>query len=119
MKKQLALVREFHKKFNVPLLDKPSLIPQDRANNRYKLMKDEVEEYRKGVEEQDLENIAKELADTLYSVYGTILEHGLQDKIEEVFDEVHRSNMSKEYHEYKMIKGSNYSKADIKKVLEK
>ena len=119
MKKQLELVREFHKKFNAPILEKPSLIPTDRSANRYKLMKDEVDEYRKGVEEKDLENIAKELADTLYSVYGTILEHGLQDKIEEIFEEVHRSNMSKEYHKYKMVKGLNYSKADVKKVLEK
>ena len=119
MKKELELVSEFHKKFNVPILNKPSLIQEDRATTRYKLMRDEVEEYHKGVEEQDLENIAKELADILYSTYGTILEHGLQDKIQEIFNEAHRSNMSKEYHEYKMIKGPNYSKADIKKILEK
>lgn len=81
-------------------------------------MKDEVEEYLAGAENGDIENIAKELADILYAVYGTILEHGLQDKIEAIFKEVHRSNMSKDYHEYKMIKGENYVEADIKKFFQ-
>ena len=80
-------------------------------------MKDEVEEYLKGVQNGDLENVAKELADILYAVYGTILEHGLQDKMDSIFQEVHASNMSKDYHEYKMIKGSGYFKADLKKFF--
>lgn len=114
----LDLVRAFHEKFNVLVSPKPSLIPKDRSDNRYRLMKDEVEEYRVAVEKGDLENIAKELSDILYTVYGTILEHGLQDNIEAIFEEVHRSNMSKDYHEYKMVKGTNYVKADVKKFLE-
>ncbi|MGM5483510.1 MAG: MazG nucleotide pyrophosphohydrolase domain-containing protein [Nanobdellota archaeon] len=117
MKKQLDQVREFHKKFKVLISEKPSLIPEDRSENRYCLMKDEVEEYLKGVKNKDMENVAKELADILYAVYGTILEHGLQNKMEEIFSEVHNSNMSKEYHKYKMIKGSNYFKANVKKFL--
>ena len=118
MKKQLDFVKEFHRKFQQPVLDKSSLIPEDRSNNRYNLMKNEVEEYLGGVKNKDLENIAKELSDILYAVYGTILEHGLQDKIEVIFEEVHKSNMSKDYHEYKMVKGSNYFKADIKKFFQ-
>lgn len=118
MKNELVLVKEFHEKFKTPVLNKPSLIPLDRSNNRYRLMKDEVEEYRKAVENGDLENVAKELADILYTVYGTILEHGLQDKMEAVFEEVHNSNMSKDYHEYKMVKGQNYKAANVKKVLQ-
>ncbi|MBY0472915.1 nucleoside triphosphate pyrophosphohydrolase family protein [Patescibacteria group bacterium] len=117
MKKELNLVKEFHEKFHQPVLNKASLIPSDRSDNRYRLMKDEVEEYLIGVHNGDIENVAKELSDILYAVYGTILEHGLQDKMEDVFTEVHRSNMSKDYDEYKMVKGSNYFKADIKKVL--
>jgi len=81
-------------------------------------MKDEVEEYLAGVQNEDLENIAKELADILYAVYGTIIEHGLQHKMEVIFEEVHRSNMSKDYHEYKMVKGPDYSKADLKKFFQ-
>ncbi len=118
MKTQLDLVKEFHKKFRTLVSDSPSLIPKDRSSNRYRLMKDEVEEYLAGVKNGNIENIAKELADILYTVFGTILEHGLQDKIKAIFEEVHRSNMSKDYHEYKMVKGSNYFKADVKKFFQ-
>jgi len=118
MKKQLALVKKFHKKFRVPILKKPSLISCDRSNLRHALMRDEVKEYSEGVAKDDLENITKELADILYSVYGTILEHGLEDKIEDIFLEVHNSNMSKDYHQYKMVKGKNYFKANIKRFFE-
>ena len=118
MKKQIDLVKEFHEKFRALVSDRPSLIPEDRSSNRHRLMKDEVEEYLAGVQNGDIENIAKELADILYAVYGTILEHGLQDKIEAIFEEVHRSNMSKDYHEYKMVKGPNYFKADVKKFFQ-
>lgn len=119
MKNELDLVRQFHEKFHAPVLESPDLIPEDRSNLRYKLMDDEVKEYKEGVENQDLENIAKELADILYATYGTILEHGLQDKMEAIFEEVHRSNMSKDYSEYKMVKGPLYFKADLKKFFEK
>lgn len=80
-------------------------------------MASEVEEYREGVENEDIENIAKELADILYTVYGTIVEHGLQSKMREIFEAVHRSNMSKDYHAYKMIKGQGYIEADIASIL--
>ena len=118
MKKELDLVREFHRKFKQPGLDKPALIPEERSVNRCRLMRDEVEEYLKGVKNGDLENVAKELADILYATYGTILEHGLQDKMEAIFEEVHRSNMSKDYHEFKMVKGPGYFKANIKKFFQ-
>lgn len=117
MKKELDLVKIFHEKFHVPVLDKPSLIPEDRADLRFSLMSEEVGEYLEGTEKRDLENIAKELCDILYGVYGTILEHGLQDKIEEIFEEVHNSHMSKDYHQYKMVKGEGYFKPDVGKFL--
>jgi predicted HAD superfamily Cof-like phosphohydrolase len=117
MKTSISLVKKFHKKFKVPILKKPSLIPKDRSDLRYALMKEEVEEYLDGVKNNDLENIAKELVDILYGVYGTILEHGLQDKFDEIFKEVHKSNMSKDYSKYKMVKGKKYFKPNLKKIL--
>ena len=119
MPKRINLVKDFHKKFKVPILKKPSLISKDRSDLRYESMREEVEEYLLGVKNNDLENIAKELVDILYGVYGTILEHGLQDKIDEIFEEVHCSHMSKDYHQYKMIKGKKYFKPDLKKILDK
>ena len=118
MKKELAMVREFHEKFLVPISDKPTFIPEDRSGLRYKMVKEEIEEYKSGVENKDLANIAKELTDILYATYGAILEHGLQDKMEDIFTEVHRSNMSKEYHPYKVQKGANFSPANLEKILQ-
>ena len=62
---------------------------------RYNLMKEENEEYLEAVQNNDIVEIADALGDMLYILCGTILEHGLQHKIEEVFDEIQRSNMSK------------------------
>ena len=80
-------------------------------------MAEEVNEYQEGTSKNDLENIAKELADILYATYGTILEHGLQEKMSDIFAEVHRSNMSKDYGPYKAVKGPDYTPADIKQIL--
>ena len=117
MKKQLKLVEKFHKKFKGPVLKKPSLIPRDRSDLRYSLMSEEVKEYLVAVNNRDLISIADALADTLYATCGTILEHGLQDRFEAIFEEIHNSNMSKDYHQYKMVKGPKYFKPDIKKFL--
>lgn len=117
MNKQLQLVEEFHRKFDSGVGDTPTLIPEDRSMHRYHMMRDEVEEYLEGARNGDLTNIAKELADVLYCAYGAIIEHGLQDVMTDVFEEVHRSNMSKDYHEYKMIKGDAYFKADVGKYI--
>lgn len=117
MKKQLALVQTFCQKFDIPVPDKPTLIPKDKSENRFRLMRDEVAEYQAGAQDEDVENIAKELADILYVTLGTMLEHGLQDKMEAIFEEVHRSNMSKGYHAYKMVKGPDYVEADMKQFF--
>jgi predicted HAD superfamily Cof-like phosphohydrolase len=119
MKKQLSLVKTYHKKFKVPIAKTPTIIPKDRIKLRYQLIDEEVQEYLLGAQKGDIENVAKELADILYSVYGTILEHGLQDKMEAIFEEVHKSHMTKDYAKYKMVKGKNFKEANIKKFFEK
>ena len=71
--------------------------------------------------------IADALGDQLYILCGTILKHGLQDKIIEIFQEIQRSNMSKLdaegkpiYREDgKVMKSNLYFKPDIKSILEK
>jgi predicted HAD superfamily Cof-like phosphohydrolase len=119
MKKQLSLVKAFHKKFKGPVAKEPTAIPEDRITLRYELMNEEVQEYLIGAKKRDIENVAKELADILYAVYGTILEHGLQDKMEAIFKEVHTSHMTKAYSKYKMVKGKKYKEPNIKKFFEK
>ena len=71
--------------------------------------------------------IADALGDMLYIWCGTVLKHGMQDIISEVFDEIQRSNMSKLGEDNKPIfrddgkvmKGPNYFKPDIKGVFKK
>ena len=89
-------------------------------------MKEENEEYLEAAKNNDLVEIADALGDMLYILCGTMIEHGLQDKIADVFDEIQQSNMSKLgadgqpiYREDgKVLKGPNYFKPDFTKILE-
>jgi len=89
-------------------------------------MKEENEEYFEAANNNDLVEVADALGDMLYILAGTIIEHGMQYKIEEVFDEIQRSNMSKLgednkpiYREDgKVLKGPNYFKPNIKDILD-
>ncbi len=127
MKKKIAAVSEFHTAFKINMNSKPiAAIGDDRKNLRFELMKEENEEYLEAAKNNDLIEVADALGDMLYILCGTIIEHGMQDKIEEVFNEIQRSNMSKLgedgkpiYREDgKVLKGPNYFKPDIGKVLE-
>ena len=90
-------------------------------------MREENEEYLDAANRGDLIEVADALGDMLYILCGTILEHGMQHKIEEVFEEIQRSNMSKLgadgkpiYREDgKVLKGPNYFKPDIQGILDK
>jgi predicted HAD superfamily Cof-like phosphohydrolase len=62
---------------------------------RYSLMREENEEYLEAAQQGNLIEIADALGDQLYILLGTALRHGLMDKMEAVFLEIHRSNMSK------------------------
>jgi len=126
MKKQLDAVKLFHDSFGVGSSEIPKGTLGDAVNLlRYNLMKEENEEYFEAVQNNDLTEIADALGDMLYILCGTIIEHGLQYKIEEVFDEIQRSNMSKlgadgkpMYREDgKVMKGPNYSKPNFEEIL--
>jgi predicted HAD superfamily Cof-like phosphohydrolase len=88
-------------------------------------MAEENQEYLEAANNNDLVEVADALGDILYILCGTIIEHGMQNKIEEVFDEIQRSNMSKLgedgepiYREDgKVMKGPNYFKPNILKIL--
>ena len=122
MKKQLKAVEEFHKAFNAPVADKPKLIGKERGLLKWDLMDEENTEYLEAINEENLVEVADALGDMLYILCGTIIEHGMQHKIEEVFDEIHRSNMSKLdengkpifREDGKILKGKNYFEPNIK-----
>jgi predicted HAD superfamily Cof-like phosphohydrolase len=127
MRKQIESVKEFHTAFKIGHSEIPiACLGESKNTLRYNLMKEENEEYLEAVQNNDLTEIADALGDMMYILCGTIIEHGLQHKIEEVFDEIQRSNMSKLgedgkpiYREDgKVMKGPNYFKPDFSKILE-
>ncbi|MFY7671315.1 hypothetical protein ACOSP6_09560 [Tenacibaculum sp. MEBiC06402] len=128
MKEKIQAVKAFHEAFGLGLNESPVVnIGDDRKLLRFNLMKEENEEYFEAVKNNDLVETADALGDMLYILCGTIIEHGMQYKIDEVFNEIQKSNMSKLgedgkpiYREDgKVMKGPNYFRPNIKEVLDK
>ena len=86
MKHKIAAVHEFHTAFKLGIKETPTA-DLGKAKNllRYKLMREENEEYLEAANNNDLVEVADALGDMLYILCGTILEHGMQYQIEEVF----------------------------------
>ena len=127
MKKCLSAVELFHQTYKMRVEHHPvSELPKNETLLRYNLMKEENEEYLEACQNNDLVEIADALGDQLYILCGTILSHGLQHKIEEVFDEIQRSNMSKLDEngepiyraDGKVLKGPNYFRPNLRKIIE-
>lgn len=137
------MIQEFHDVFSrTPRVDKPTEISDESRLLRYNLIKEEFIEtaaelgYLPEIKEQtifncyghpgkvDISKLAKELADLLYVVYGTADVYGIP--MDDVFREVHESNMSKlddngkvlRRDDGKVLKGPNYRPPDIAKLLE-
>ena len=126
MKKNIDAVKAFHSAFKIGYRETPKAdLGIDKNELRFNLMKEENEEYLEATKNNDLIEVADALGDMLYILCGTIIEHGLQHKIEAVFDEIQKSNMSKLgedgqpiYREDgKVLKGPNYFKPNIDKIL--
>ena len=128
MKEKIEAVKAFHKAYKLDFRETPKANLGVHKNMlRYKLMREENEEYLEASNGDDLVEVADALGDMLYILCGTIIEHGLQHKIDEVFTEIQRSNMSKLgadgepiYREDgKVLKGPNYFKPHIAEILQK
>lgn len=127
LKQVIEHVETFHNAFGIKNNYEPtSEISEKEGQLRYDLMREENEEYLEAAQNGDLVEIADALGDMLYILCGTILKHGLQHKIEDVFEEIQRSNMSKLdangkpiYREDgKVLKSELYFKPDIAAMLE-
>jgi predicted HAD superfamily Cof-like phosphohydrolase len=128
LEEAIQAVETFHNAFGIQNNYEPTTqIDRDELLLRYKLMREENEEYLDAAMNGDIVEVADALGDQLYILCGTLLKHGLQDKIAEVFREIQRSNMSKLgadgkpiYREDgKVMKGENYFRPNIAAVLEK
>ena len=126
IKKPIEAVTKFHKSYGLGIEHTPkAILPNNISELRFSLMKEENEEYLQAAQDKDLIEIGDALGDMLYILCGTIIAHGFQDKIESIFDEIQRSNMSKLgadgkpifRKDGKVMKGPNYFKPDLKKIL--
>ena len=124
----IKAVETFHDSFGIENHYQPkSDLSEKEIQLRFDLMKEENEEYLEAAKNGDMVEIADALGDQLYILCGTILRHGLQDKIVEVFEEIQRSNMSKLdadgkpiYREDgKVLKSDRYFKPNIAAILNK
>lgn len=124
----IEAVATFHDAFQIGNEETPKAeVGADTYMLRYKLMREENEEYLEAAEKGDLTEIADACGDMLYILCGTLLKHGLQHKIEEVFEEIQRSNMSKLdkdgkpifREDGKVLKSDQYFRPNIKAILEK
>ncbi|MFD2552938.1 pyrophosphohydrolase domain-containing protein [Sphingobacterium tabacisoli] len=93
--KTLTSVAEFHKTFQHPILDTPQIPSESRCKLRVSLIEEELKELEEAIQAKDLVEIADALCDIQYVLSGAILEFGLKDKFNTLFEEVQRSNMSK------------------------
>jgi len=125
MKKQLDAVARFHKAFRQEDASWPIHLNKDGYELRHRLMAEENDEYLEACKNHDIVSITDALGDQLYILCGTILKHGLQHIIEDVFDEIQDSNMSKLSkdgtpilrEDGKILKGPNYFKPNIEKFI--
>src|SRR6478735_11393302 len=91
----LNLVADFHNTFKHPILSQPTIPSEDRCKLRVALLAEELKELEVAILEKDLVEVADALCDIQYVLSGAILEFGLGEKFNELFNEVQRSNMSK------------------------
>lgn len=86
-------VAAFQRRFDCPIADKPCIAP--RAQLRVDLLQEELNELSEAIKNNDLVEVADALADLQYVLSGAVLEFGMATHFKALFDEVHRSNMSK------------------------
>ena len=114
MSPEQCMVREFHRKYNAPVGEKPAQIGVKDRLRRARLIMSEAAEFLEAADQDDFVEMVDALADILVVTYGAAVEMGVD--LEPIFREVHRSNMSKDGGKDaggKILKGKGFSPPDI------
>jgi predicted HAD superfamily Cof-like phosphohydrolase len=127
MKEQLKAVETFHNAFGQENGKYPRPLDEHGFNLRHSLMQEENDEYLEACFNNSLVEIADALGDQLYILCGTILRHGMQHIIEDVFNEIQASNMSKLgddgkpvlREDGKILKGSQYFRPNLEPIVKR
>ena len=126
MEDAIRKVQQFHEAFGVAVADAPiGAVSAELRALRVKLLEEELQEYKLASAAGDIVAVADALTDLAYVLFGTYVTHGLQDSADALFDEVHRSNMSKLdqdgrpiYREDgKVLKSAQFSEPDLGAIL--
>tara|TARA_R100000231_G_C5205604_1_gene128863 strand:+ start:128 stop:508 length:381 start_codon:yes stop_codon:yes gene_type:complete len=120
----IQLLTNFNKAYKLPVNRKPTLISIEESNLKFKLIQEELNEYKKACSDEDLVEVCDAIIDLTYVIYGMVVQHGLTEVFDKMFEEVHKSNMSKLENgkvltrsDGKILKGSEYFKPNLKKYL--
>lgn len=116
-------VKEFMRTFGQTVEQYPTIPSMEIVNLRYSLIKEELDEFDEAIKNNDIVEMADALVDILYVTYGALAAFGLP--ADKLFQEVHRSNMSKLgadgkpiYREDgKVMKGPNYTPPDLASIV--
>lgn len=118
MRVEQEKVEAFHQKYGQLAPEAPELGSPEEGERRYKIMREELDEYDEAIIHGDLVKVADAIADLLYTALGTAVHHGID--IQPIFDEVHRSNMTKDYDPAsfkRAVKGPTFEPARVAEVL--
>lgn len=126
IKNTIELVKQFNKSFGLKANKQPGVLSDEEWTLKASLMTEELSEYINACEQGDLVEVADAVVDMQYILSGIIIAHGLENVFEDLFNEVHDSNMSKlengkalRRDDGKVLKGKNYFKPDLKNILKK
>ena len=116
-------VKKFMVTFGQEVKSNPSFSSEKINELRFNLIKEELDEFKKALDNNDLLETADALTDILYVTYGA--GHAFGIDLDACFEEVQNSNMSKLgddgkpiYNDQgKVMKGPNYFKPDLSKFI--
>ena len=116
-------VKIFMETFGQEVKSKSSLSSEKINSLRLSLIQEELDELNKAIQDKDIVEVADALTDILYVTYGA--GHAFGIDLDQCFNEVQNSNMSKLgddgkpiYNENgKVMKGPNYFKPDLSKYI--
>ena len=116
-------VRKFMETFGQEIKEKAKFPDEKVTSLRHDLIKEELDEFKEAIDNNDIKEVADALTDILYVTYGA--GHAFGINLDKCFEEVQKSNMSKLdesgkpiYNDMgKVMKGPKYFKPDLKKFL--
>ena len=116
-------VRKFMETFGQEIKEKAQFPNEKITSLRYDLIKEELDELKEAMDNNDIKAVADALTDILYVAYGA--GHAFGINLDKCFEEVQNSNMSKLgsdgkpiYNDKgKVMKGPNYFKPNLNKFV--